>query len=86
MEESYKVPSDLTLPIHNKAKAPNPASASPVFDSGYMDGSVQAYSGANPGRDQDRDRQCECIPASYSYNSGASGVEHENTTGTAEGY
>ena len=86
MEEKYKVPSDLTLPIHNKAEAPNPASAGAEFDSGYMDGSVQAYSGANPGRDQDRSRVDECIPACYHYTGSAVGTEGENETGTVEGY
>lgn len=83
MQLSYKIPSDLTKPIDEGA--PNPAQATPNFDSGYMDGSVQAYSGANPGRDQDRNRANECIPASYSYGVNTFS-EAENEAGDAEGF
>lgn len=86
MELNYKVPSDLTAPIHNAKCPPDPAQPSPNFDSDYMDGSVQAYSGANPGRDQDRSRVDECTPASYSYKSSPSGQVTENETGIAEGF
>ena len=86
MELGYKIPSDLTAPIHNKDEAPNPAQPSPNFDSGYMDGTVVGYEGANPGRDQDRQRADECRPASYTYPSGAGGSVIENETGAMEGY
>lgn len=86
MQETYKVPSDLTAPIHNAKAAPNPAQPAPEFDSGYVDGSVVSYQGANPGRDQDRDRQCECIPASYRYTGTAIGTEGESNDGSMEGY
>lgn len=52
----------------------------------YLDGSTAGYQGANPGRDQDRSRIDECSPASYRYQSRASGVEGENETGVVEGY
>ena len=86
MELNYKYPSDLTAPIHNKDLPPNPAQPSPDFDSNYMDGSVQGYECANPGRDQDRSRLCEHIPASYVYPSGAGGSASENETGIMEGF
>lgn len=86
MELRYTHPSDLTAPIHNKDLPPNPAQASPQFDSGYMDGSCESYAGANPGRDQDRSRMDERIAASYSYSSSASGSEQENETGSMEGF
>lgn len=84
MELNYGVPSDLTKPVDKSA--PNPAQASPQFDSGYVDGSCESYAGASPGRDQDRSRVDERIGASYSYSSSASGSEKENETGSMEGY
>lgn len=86
MELGYKVPSDLTAPIHNKALPPSPAQPEPCFDSDYMDGTVQAHECANPGRDQDRSRLDECRPSSYSYPSGAGGSEGENETAVTEGF
>lgn len=84
MELKYRFPSPQAVPYGEST--PPDSAPEPCIDSGYMDGSVQAYSGANPGRDQDRSRICECIPASYSYSGKPSGTEQENETGQAEGF
>jgi hypothetical protein len=86
MEEQFTYPTGLTNPIHNAKCAPVIPPAPADFDSGYMDGTVQAYPGANPGRDQDRSRQDEYIPASFTYKGTAVGSDHENETGSMEGF
>jgi hypothetical protein len=56
---------DLTKVIHGPAEAPKVAPPGQTADGEeYLCGnSGPAFPGNNPGRDQDRNRQCECTPA-----------------------
>jgi hypothetical protein len=81
---SHTFPTPLAEPFGETApKIPAPAAEHP--DAGYLDGSTAKLEGANPGRDQDRDRQCECVPASYTYPTAAFGSAGSETD-EAEGY
>jgi hypothetical protein len=83
----YKHPSDLSVRLTNTQEPPKVGPPSPIDDKEeYLCGSLAGYPSVNAGRDQDRSRLDECIPASYHYPEHASGVEAENETGVTEGF
>jgi hypothetical protein len=84
MNQNYKHPSPQSVPVDEGHPRSFPAPAevgppSPQFDDDYLDGNLAGYEGANPGRDQDRNRQCECIPAHFNYPAGATGSDPSQT-------
>lgn len=86
----HPAPQSVPVDEDDPHQYPPPAQIKPpaakYTGSDYLDGSTASLAGANPGRDQDRSRVDECTPASYHYNSRASGTEGENETGVVEGY
>lgn len=87
MEPAFTHPSPTSSIIKNMAQPPKTSAPPPDDDSSeYLCGDTSPLQGVNPGRNQDVSRVDECVPASYSYSSGASGMEMESETDSAEGF
>ena len=75
-EPIFTHPTETSVPTKNMTPDPQDGQPNQHDDSEeYLCGDTSPLQGINPGRDQDRSRIDECIPASWVYNSGSSGED-----------